>query len=272
MGKLSKLIKGLLILLKKPYLLNNVIYSEEVFKEKVKNTYKLRQGLTQLDLKTLFPEFKVEVDPFAFLDGGSLPTDLALLKALAVKYNVKDYLEIGTWRGESVANVAAVVENCYTVNLPDEEMLKMNLPAEYVQSHRFFSEGLKNVKHIQAHSHSFDFGSLNTKFDMIFIDGDHHYESVKKDTQTAFNLLKSNASIIVWHDYAVSPETIRWDVMMGILDGCPMEKRKNIYHISNTLCAVYLKENFVASFLKPNALPDKKFKVTIEMEKASKVS
>jgi len=265
MSKISKLLRGFSALIKRPYLINNVINSNVVFREKVERTYKLPKGLPQIDIKTLFPEFKMEVEPFAFLDGGSLPTDLALLKALALKYNTKDYLEIGTWRGESVANVSAVVENCYTVNLPDEDMLKMNLSTEYVKSHRFFSEELKNVKHIQAHSHKFDFESLNTKFDMIFIDADHHYESVKKDTQTAFNLLKSNASIIVWHDYAASPETIRWDVMMGILDGCPQETRKNIYHISNTLCAVYLKENFVASFLKPNALPDKKFKVTIEM-------
>ena len=135
-----------------------------------------------------------------------------------------------------------------------------------MQSHCFFSDQLKNVRHIRAHSHSFDFKSLNTKFDMVFVDGDHHYEGVKKDTQTAFEIIKSDASILVWHDYAASPETIRWDVMKGILDGCPPEKRGHLYQISNTLCAVYLNDNFVGKTLKPYALPNKKFKVTVEMK------
>ncbi len=265
MNKISKLFKGLFLLLRKPYLLNNVINSNENYKGKVIGKYKMAHGLPQLDIKKIFPEFKEHVDPFAFLDGGSLPIDIALLKALARKFNVKDYLEIGTWRGESVANVASVVENCYTLNLSDEEMLKMNLTPDYIKSHRFFSENLKNVKHINAHSHRFDFDSLKTKFDMVFVDGDHHYESVKKDTQTAFSILKSDDSIIVWHDYAASPETIRWDVMNGILDGCPREKRNHLFHISNTLCAVYLNEKFIVENMKPYAVPNKKFRVTVEM-------
>ena len=263
MKKIKKLFKGLSILLKKPYLLNNVINSQEVFEEKAKRLYNLPYGLPQLDIELLFPEFKEVVEPFAFLDGGSLPIDLALLKALAQKYKVENYLEIGTWRGESVANVASVVKNCYTINLSDEDMYKMNFPPDYIKSHRFFSKDLPNVKHIQAHSHKFDFSTLPILFDMVFVDGSHHYEDVKKDTQTAFSILKSNASIIVWHDYAASPETIRWDVMLGILDGCPPEKRKNIYHISNTLCAVYLKENFVINFMRPYLKPNKRFKVNI---------
>jgi len=266
MNKISKLFKGLSILIKRPYLINNVINSIDIYKQNVTKNYSMPYGLPQIDLKKLFTDFKEEVEPFAFLDGGSLSIDIALLKALAKKYNVKDYLEIGTWRGESVANIANVVENCYTINLPDEDMLKVKMSNDYIGSHRFFSASLKNVKHIHAHSHVFDFESLKTKFDMVFVDGDHHYESVKKDTQTAFSIIKSDESIIVWHDYAVSPETIRWDVMNGILDGCPLEKRNHIFHISNTLCAVYIKDKFVVENLKQYALPNKKFKVTVEMK------
>ena len=66
---------------------------------------------------------------------------------------------------------------------------------------------------------TFDFADYYGKYDMVFIDGDHHYDSVKKDTETAFKLLKDNRSIIVWHDYGLDPETIRWDVLAAILDG-----------------------------------------------------
>ena len=99
---------------------------------------------------------------------------------------------------------------------------------------------------------------------MVFIDGDHHYESVKKDTETAFRLLKSDRSIIVWHDYGLDPETIRWDVMEAILDGAPAEKRDQIYHISNTLCAVYLPHVFPNHRLIPYETPKKYFEIEIK--------
>jgi len=266
MKRISKLFKALSILFKKPYLLNLVINSNEVYKDDLLKKHKYKKGLPILDFKTFLSSNKVEVTPYAFLDGGSLPSDLALLKLLAQKYKVNDYLEIGTWRGESVANIASIVPNCYTVNLPFDEMKEMDLEENYIKMHRFFSDHLANVKHIQADSQTYDFNVLNTKFDMIFIDGDHHYKSIKKDTETAFSLLKNKNSIIVWHDYAYSPESIRWEVLMGILDGCPPDKRKNIFHISNTLCAVYINENFVANFLEPYKKPTKNFKITLEVE------
>ena len=92
-------------------------------------------------------------------------------------------------------------------------------------------------------------------------------DSVKKDTETAFRLLRDDNSIIVWHDYALDPETIRWDVMAAILDGTPADKRDHIYHISNTLCAVYLPENLPTKKLVPYEKPDKYFKIDIQSVK-----
>jgi len=266
MTKFRKLFAALRILLRKPFLLNLILENQRVYKEKVVAKYKLPEGLPQINISDLFPDMQETVSPFAFLDGSSLPIDLALLKALAKKYGVKDYLEIGTWRGESVANVASVVENCYTINLPDADILKLGGSQAYVDAHRFFSSQLTNVKHIAAHSHHFDFKNLNQKFDMVFVDGDHHYDAVKKDTQTAFDILKSDTSLIVWHDYAASPETIRYDVMMGILDGCPPEKRKHLYHVSNTLCAIYLNADVKSNPMQVYAKPDKCFSIEIRLK------
>lgn len=39
-------------------------------------------------------------------------------------------------------------------------------------------------------------------FDLVFIDGCHHYEYVKKDTQNAIKYLKSGG-MIIWHDYGM---------------------------------------------------------------------
>lgn len=268
MNKVIKLFKALSIIISKPSVLNLILEKSDNFKKRVIKNYNLPQGLPQIDLKDIFPDFHETVFPYAFLDGSSSPVDLAVLKSLAKKFKVDDYLEIGTWRGESVANMASVVQNCFTLNLPDEQILKMSKSEKYVASHRVFSQNLPNVTHIASHSHTFDFESINKKFDMVFIDGDHHYEAVKKDTKIAFDIIKNNSSLIVWHDYASSPESVRWDVMNGILDGCPADKRNNLFHITNTLCAVYLSDNiYKTSWLKPYELPNKQFKVSIEMNK-----
>lgn len=206
----------------------------------------------------------MKVAPFAFLDGGCIPPDLALLRALCDKYGVQDYLEIGTWRGESVANVADTGALCVSVNLPDQEMRDLGLDEDYVGLHRFFSEHLSHVNHIQANSHSFDFAKLDRKFDLIFIDGDHHTESIAKDTATAFSLLKSDNAMIVWHDYALGPETPRFEVLAGILDACPPEERKYLYHVSNTLSAIYTREKVPYHPLVKNANPEFYFSMQIE--------
>lgn len=251
-------------ILRRPYLLNLILDADEVWKDYTEKKYGFTKGLPCVDFKDFLPEGGIGIQPFAFLDGGSLPTDLALLKILCVRNKVGDYLEIGTWRGESVANVAATGARCVTVNLPDDEMRRMGLDEDYIRMHRYFSEGLPNVEHVQAHSHHYDFTKLNRKFDLIFIDGDHHSESIRKDTMTAFSLLKDEHSVIVWHDYALSPETPRFEVLAGILDGCPPECRPHLYHISNTLCAVYTREALKSKPLKANEKNGSGFSVLVD--------
>ena len=264
MGKITKTFRALTQILRRPYLLNLILDSEEVWKDYVVKKYNLPNGLPCVDFSNFMPAGGMDINPFAFLDGGSLLTDIALLKSLCQRIPVSDYLEIGTWRGESVANVAATGVRCVTVNLPDEEMRRMGLDEDYIRMHRYFSEGLPNVEHVQAHSHHFDFTRLNRKFDLIFIDGDHHSPSIALDTKTAFSLLKDERSVIVWHDYALSPETPRYEVLSGILDGCPAACRPQLFHVSNTLCAIYTQEVLPSQPLKANERKGRGFSVTVD--------
>ncbi len=264
MNKLFKLLKALGLILKQPSLLNILLDNSAVNKQEVIKSYNLPQGLKTVDINHLLPNFNETVEPFSYLDGGSTPIDLALLKGLAKSKKECMYFEIGTWRGESVANVANVAKHCTTLNLPDEDMLKMGLNRGYVALHRFFSKDLKNVTHLQGNSKEFDFASLNQKFDLIFIDGDHHYESVKTDTTNAFKLLKDQESIIVWHDYGNNPTDIRWDVFRGIMDGTPKDKRSCLYRVSNTLCAIYLPGSVESKYIVPFSPPDNYFSISIK--------
>lgn len=267
MSKLLKLIKVLRLIVKKPRLLNIIINEDENFRDTVHKKHGLLNGLPQIDITHLVPNFNETINHYAFLDGGSSPLDIALLKQLAKKYKIKSYLEIGTWRGESVANVAEVVDECYTINLPDEEIYKLLPDSNYIASHRFFSDKLENVTHINSHSQNFDYKSLNKEFDMVFIDGDHHYISVKSDTKSVFEVINPEHSIVVWHDYTFSPESIRWEVLNAILDGMNKDYHKYLYHVSNTNCAVYIPQKLIARTMVKYELPDKKYIINIRTKK-----
>jgi hypothetical protein len=266
MSKLKKLIDGIAALIKQPSLINLVLDSSEFHRKIVENKYpEIAKGLPQIALSDLTSSNKIEVSPFAFLEGGSLPTDLGLLKILAQKNTPCTYFEIGTWRGESVANVASVAAQCYTLNLSAEAMKELGLKKEYIDLHGFFSKNLPNVEHLNGHSHTFDFSAYQRKIDMVFVDGDHHYESVLKDTKTAFSLLKSDSSIIVWHDYTAGPEIIRYEVFRGIWEGTPTEKRKHLYKVANTQCAVYYPYDVQSKLVEYPQKPEVNFEVEMNI-------
>ncbi|MDZ7744007.1 MAG: class I SAM-dependent methyltransferase [Bacteroidota bacterium] len=264
MGKLRKLLKGLRLLLKKPALINNIINDEQIWKKYVVKKYNT-DSLRVVNIENIFPDFSANIPVFAFLDGGSLPTDIALLMKLAEQKENCKYFEIGTWRGESVVNVAKVAADCYTLNLPDDKMRQLGLPEKYIKLHAYFSRNIENITHLKADSRRFDYASLGKKFDLIFIDGDHHYEYVKNDTEKVFKHLIHEDSIIVWHDYAKNPEMIRHDVMAGILDGLPEEKHKYLYHVGNTLCAIYTKNKLNTKNADFPETPDHIFEINLRV-------
>ncbi len=265
MGKIDKLFKGIKALLQQPSLINLVIDDNKNWRKHVDQKYGLKDGLPVVELETLVPGFSVNIPVFAFLDGGSLPTDIALLMKLSGQFEACSYFEIGTWRGESVVNVAEVAGDCFTLNLSDDEMRSIGQNEDYIALTGFFSKNRKNITHLRGNSYTFDFDRLNRKFDLIFIDGDHHYESVKNDTQKVFESLVHENSVVVWHDYANNPETVRFEVLAGILDGLPSHLHQNLYHAGNTLSAVYTKANLKSHPLQNPSRPEHYFEVEIRL-------
>lgn len=248
------------------------VYPSSIF-QVLKDEAEYENYLNKKYKRTLFPttditqflqENKATVDNYTFLDGSSLITDLALLRSLASSFNECVYLEIGTWRGESILNVAACAKQCISVNLSPEEIITRGLPEKYAKLHGCLLNNEENIKTIYADSTKFDFNSLNQKFDLIFIDGDHSYEGVKSDTQKVFPLLKNENSVIVWHDYGYNPEKPRHSVIAGILDGLPVEEQNNLYHVSNTLCAIYTKKKLKSSVQDLSVVPNKTFKINLQ--------
>ncbi len=261
--KIMKVLKAIKMIALNPWLLNTIINQNEEWQKKTS----FKNGLPQVSLEDLFPGFSIKLDQFSFLGGGSLPTDIALLKGLCKKVNDCIYFEIGTWRGESVVNVYQEAKECYTLNLSKKQIIELGFGENYANAHFFFSKDLENVTQLEGDSKTFDYSKLK-KMDVIFIDGNHHYDYVKSDTQKVFNHLMHDDTVVVWHDYAFSPENVRFEVLNGILDGIPKEKQGQLFHVENTLCAIYLPHHKKSNcFLKAYDNPKSVFEIDITYKK-----
>jgi hypothetical protein len=226
------------------------------------------KGLPQIDILDLIPGLHETIEPATLLYGTSTPIDFVLLKSLCKRYNGQcDYFEIGTWRGESMAVVSPVCKSVTSLSLGNAEMERIGWGGKFLTMQRMFSKHLPNATHIEGNSRYFDFGSLNKKFDVVFVDGDHSYEGVKNDTAKVFSLLKDENSIIVWHDYTANFEHIDKEVFSGIIEGTPESERQYLYQVSNTLCAIYTRQKFPTRVFEYPKVPDKKFTITIKGER-----
>lgn len=258
-NNLNKLLSAFIELVKKPKLLSHIYYDNGIWSKKLHAQYGI-SALPVIPLGFFMPE-EVELPHMVYLDGGSLATDYALLQSIVRRTQECRYFEIGTWRGESVANVCAYAHSCVTLNLPLDDM-----PADYRSQVGMYSTSKDNVKQIFGDSRQMDFSSMG-KYDVVFIDGDHRYEYVKNDTQKVYNHLLHKNSIVVWHDYGNSPEDVRYEVFKGILDGLPKEEHQYLFHVSNTKCAILLREGVDVKELKKQlAVPLYNFVTTIKRE------
>lgn len=243
------------------------VREQHYFKKKIISEYNIEQ-LPTINILDLFPNLDEEIDSYSFLNGTSLITDMILLKSLAKKIDSCAYLEIGSWRGESLVNVSNVTDDCTSLTLSSDEMKQLNFGDEFIKVHGLFSNHISTIKKIEANSQTYDFNQLNKKFDLIFIDGDHSYQGVLNDSKKVFPLRKNSKSIIVWHDYGFHTEDTRYTTLKAILDGIPKDKHKNLYHVSNTMCAVYMEGiELPTEFTKFPSFPDKKFSLKIKGEK-----
>ncbi len=243
LSRFSKTLRALGRLARNPWLLNHVLAADAWQPGALAHAARWGvgpAGLPVVPLRHFLPPGGADtVAPFAFQDGGSLPTDLALLRGLARERPGCRYFEIGTWRGESAANVAAVAAAVHTLNLSAAEMRALGLSEEYIGLHGFFSQNLPNVTHLHGNSATFDLAGLNQKFDLVFIDGDHHYEAVRRDTARVFEHLVGPKTVVVWHDANRQPGAPRWEVLAGLLDGLPAAAPGRLYQVGHTLCALY---------------------------------
>ncbi|MDO5510197.1 MAG: class I SAM-dependent methyltransferase [Weeksellaceae bacterium] len=259
--KLSKLYSFIGAVAREPSLINLITNRRESWREQFHTEQGHSNPLEQISLRDFAETQTFEIPYFTFLGGGSLPTDISLLRSACKKFPACKYFEIGTWRGESAINVADLTAVCHTLNLSANEMQQRGFSQEYIDAQAYLSKSHPKIEHFYGDSAQFDFAALNTKYDVIFIDGSHHYKDVLSDTRKVLKHLAHKDSIIIWHDYAYSPEEVRYEVYKAIIDALGVENQKHVYHVANTLCAILSNKNYPTSTLQAPVLPTHAYEV-----------
>lgn len=118
--------------------------------------------------------------------------------------NSKNILEIGTHRGFTTNNIALNTEGrITTVDICKDMEPNLKFQNNEILTRDEVGDAItaRNVNSVIEHSDLFfaRYIKEGLKFDGIFIDGDHSYEQVKKDTENALKCC-SSGGIIVWHD------------------------------------------------------------------------
>ncbi|MDE2028478.1 MAG: class I SAM-dependent methyltransferase, partial [Candidatus Omnitrophica bacterium] len=160
--------------------------------------------------------------------------------------------EIGTYNGFTALHLAVnSPDHCrvYTLDLPPDynaeqmrnvsydDMLVIELSQRTVHQRFYKDHALAcKITELYGDSFTFDFSGYYGKIDIVFIDGNHSSEYVKKDTENAFKML-SERGVIVWHDfdYIIHKDVFSYLNLLA--------QKYPIYSVPGTRFAVYLKKS-----------------------------
>ena len=175
-------------------------------------------------------------------DGNVTGYELLLIAQLAASRAAANCFEIGTFDGRTALNLAANVTEdgrVFTLDLPAPEADKTALrvapgDAQFIHKEqsgvRFAgSRWADRITQLYGDSATFDFAPYESQMDLVFIDGAHSYDYVKKDTETALRLLKPEWGVILWHDYGSPWWKDLTRAMNELQEGCPgLQKMRHI--------------------------------------------
>jgi hypothetical protein len=181
-------------------------------------------------------------------DGNVNLGELAILAQAAVAIpSGSSVVEIGTFDGRTTLNLAVNAANAhvFTLDLPPEERAAFALaPGErqYVDKPqpgaRFRACGpawlgaARRITQLLGDSATFDWAPHEGKAGLVFVDGSHAYDYVRRDSATAMRLV-TKGGLVLWHDYG------RWEGVSRALDELEAERRLGLRHIAGTSLVVW---------------------------------
>lgn len=182
-------------------------------------------------------------------DEWALPlAELLTLAALCKHLRPKNIFEIGTYRGASTLAIA--------MNTPPEsKIFTLDLDPAARATHRHGSGVIGGfpaftigeaflgtpfagkIHQLFGDSNAFIAGGLAHQIDFVFIDADHSYDFVRKDTERAFELL-APGGVVLWDDYRWEPRHPECAGVTRCLNELSGSRR--CYQVAGTRLAIYL--------------------------------
>ncbi len=188
--------------------------------------------------------------------GGLFLLESSILVSLIKLINPKKIFEFGTYLGatsvlmamnspeETIITTLDIDKN-YSLNQSgqdydlfdaednDNYLRSLFLENGAVHIHRTESWIQKKIHQIYCDSKKLNLieYDLENKFDLIFIDAGHDYESIQNDTMKALAMAKESC-IIAWHDYK---SNIHTEVTKFINE---LSKQRRIVYVQNTMMAL----------------------------------
>lgn len=152
-------------------------------------------------------------------DGHLTHQELLLISSLVSYFKPKNLLEIGTFDGLSTLHLALnspLDSKIHTLDISSDQLVDKNLLApsdlKYIlepsKKKKLYKETAFVEKIIEHEGHSLFFSfSQFQEVDFVFIDGGHHFQIVKNDTEKSLSILKPGG-IILWHDYSPNQQGV----------------------------------------------------------------
>ncbi len=191
----------------------------------------------KLSAPILFPTYR---------DGNVQTVEVGAINELLLRSGASVVFEIGTFDGRTTSNLAmnspegAVV---YTLDLPVTDSLETAHDIEdgeekYARDMRVGERFTSNdspwrqkITQLFGDSATFDDSPYRGAVDFVFVDGSHHADYVRNDTELALRLLGETGGLIVWHDYA----NAYWPGVTSVLDEYARDPRlQDMRHIEGT--------------------------------------
>lgn len=213
-----------------------------MFRQILSNRPRVENALLQLDknwakLPALQPELlfdgfntrQVVLTELPLGPWSSPLADVALLAKLVACREPTRLLEVGSYRGFTTKLLAEHAPIGATV-------VAIDIDPQHGEAYRDVPVADK----IERRVGTTEYGSFSTdehgSFDFIFIDADHSYQAVKKDTEFLLPMLAS-AGLMVWHDYG------NWGRISG-LNGVPrylheLAEKRAVAYLPGTQLAIY---------------------------------
>jgi len=173
---------------------------------------------------------------------------LACLALLTRALRPSGVFEIGTFRGRTALNFALnapVDAKVYTLDLPPHERSdaqKRTNPSDatIISASRTGidyrdSDVAHKITQLYGDSSSFDFTPYYGKMDLVYVDGAHDYEAVRRDSQNAIQMLRPGGYAL-WDEFCNYGDYN--DVTRAVIDAVP---RGEVVQVANTQLAVYRK-------------------------------